>query len=78
LSLQCPDHTFITAALKNIAHLDLDDYADRIVFIELDASLDGISEPSGKRFKANLVKPQVWDSVLERACTMVPNEVLAS
>lgn len=74
MSLQYPDHSFIIAGLKSLAQLDLDDYIDKIAFIELDATLEGMTEPEESRFKANVVKPQVWDSALERACAMVPDE----
>ena len=30
--------------------------------------------PEGNRFKANVVKPNVWDAALERAFAMVPDE----
>jgi len=74
MSLQYPDHSFIFAGLKRIAQLDLYNYSDRIAFIELDATLEGMAEPIGNRFKANVVKPQVWDAAIERACAMVPDE----
>lgn len=74
MSLQYPDHSFIASGLKNIAHLDLADYEDKIAFIELDAALEGMSEVVDGRFKANVVKPDVWDAALERACGLVPNE----
>jgi len=54
--------------------LDLDDYADRTAFIELDAALEGMMDPIENRFKANVVKPQVWDAAIEHACAMVPDE----
>ena len=72
MSLQYPDHSFIVAGLKNIAHLDLDDFQDRVAFIELDATLEDMSPPSGNRFKANVVKPKVWDMAVDLACGMVP------
>jgi KaiC/GvpD/RAD55 family RecA-like ATPase len=72
MSLQYPDHSFIAASLKSVTQLDLDDYKDRIVFIELDASLEGLTRPAGNHFKANVVIPEVWDAALERACRMVP------
>jgi len=74
MSLQYPDPSFIVAGLKHVAQLDLDDYADRIAFIELDATLEGMMEPTGNRFRANVVKPQVWDVAIARACAMVPDE----
>lgn len=74
MSLQYPDHSFIAAGLKNVAQLDLDDYQHRVAFIELDATLEAMTPPTGNRFKANVVKPNVWDAALERACAMVPDE----
>lgn len=73
MSLQYPDHSFIVAGLKAVAQLDLDDYQDRVAFIELDTSLDDMTPPSGNWFKANVVKPSVWDAALARACAMVPD-----
>ncbi len=74
MSLQYPDHSFIAAGLKKIAQLNLAEYQDRVAFIELDATLDTMTEPEDNRFKANVVKPDVWDAALERACGLVPNE----
>ena len=74
MSLQYPDHSFIVEGLKKISQLNLDLYQDRIAFIELDPSIDGLSPANGNRFKANVVKPDVWDAAIERACQMVPEE----
>jgi len=74
MSLQYPDHSFIVEGLKKISQLNLDLYQDRIAFIELDPSIDGLSPKDGNRFKANVVKPDVWDAAIEQACQMVPEE----
>ena len=74
MSLQYPDHSFIETGLRKISQLDLGDYQEQIAFIELDAELDGITPPQGNRFKANVVKPEVWDAAIEQACGMVPDE----
>jgi KaiC/GvpD/RAD55 family RecA-like ATPase len=74
MSLQYPDHSFIAAGLKKIAQLDLDEYQDRVAFIELDATLEDMTPPTGNRFEANVVKPRIWDAALERACAMVPDD----
>ncbi len=74
MTLQYPDHSFIISGLKNIADLDLAEYEDKTVFIELDATLDGMTELENGRFQANVVKPDVWDAAIERACTHLPNE----
>ncbi|MCA9934530.1 MAG: hypothetical protein H6662_01900 [Ardenticatenaceae bacterium] len=74
MSLQYPDHSFIAAGLKNIAHLDLDEFKERVAFIELDATIDTMTEPEDRRFKANVVKPEVWETAVTQAVNMVPNE----
>jgi KaiC/GvpD/RAD55 family RecA-like ATPase len=74
MSLQYPDHSFIVTGLKSVVQLDLNDYKNRIAFIELDATLEDLTPAAGNWFKANVVRPQVWDTALERACAMVPDE----
>ncbi|MBN1227362.1 MAG: hypothetical protein JXA79_10250 [Deltaproteobacteria bacterium] len=74
MSLQYPRAEFIYESLKTIAGLDLNEYKDKICFISLDAGIDGMSNPEGNEFKANLVKPAIWDAAIDKACTMVPDE----
>ncbi len=74
MSLQYPDHNFIVNSMKRVAQLDLKDYMGRIAFIELNATLEDLPPAEGNWFEANVVKPQVWDTALERACAMVPDE----
>lgn len=74
MSLQYPDHSFIAAGLEKVAGIDINDYQDRIAFIELDATLDSMGPAEGNRFKANVVKPEIWDLAIEKACQMVPDE----
>lgn len=73
MSLQYPDRSFIAAGLKKITRLDLGEYQDRVAFIELDATLPDMTLPTGNHFKANVVKPDVWDAALDRACAMLPD-----
>lgn len=74
MSLQYPDHSFIAAGLRKVARIDLNDYQDRIAFIELDASLDSMTPVDGNRFSANMVKPEVWDLAVQKACQLVPEK----
>ncbi|MDY6866868.1 MAG: ATPase domain-containing protein [Chloroflexota bacterium] len=74
MSLQYPDHSFIISSLKRITQLNLEDYGDRTAFIELDVHQDGMEKQKGRSFKANVVKPSIWDEALHHACEMVPNE----
>ena len=74
MSLQYPDHSFIAAGLKSITQLDLGDYKNRIAFIELDVSLDSVIVLPKNRIKANVTKPEVWDTAMEHACSILPGE----
>jgi KaiC/GvpD/RAD55 family RecA-like ATPase len=73
MSLQYPDPEFVISGLRKIAGLDVAAYADRIVYLELDTSLDGLEKPTGVRLRANLVKPWIWDEGIESACGLVPD-----
>lgn len=75
MSLQYPHTEFIHESLKTIAGLDLNEYKEKVCFISLDAGIDGMSDPEGNGFKANLVKPAIWDTAIDKACAMVPDEV---
>jgi len=72
MSLQYPSADFVYASMKHVAGLDLHDYENHIAFIALDATIDGMEAPEGRRFRANVVKPAVWNAALARATEMVP------
>lgn len=74
MSLQYPDHSFIKAGLERVSQLDLDEFQDRVAFIELDVTLEDMVRMEARRFKANVVKPRVWDTVLEKACSTLPHQ----
>ena len=74
MSLQYPSPDFVYASMKNVAGLDLNDYQEHIAFIALDATIEGMEAPEGRRFRANVVKPAIWDAALAQATEMVPQE----
>jgi KaiC/GvpD/RAD55 family RecA-like ATPase len=74
LSLQYPSRDFIVAALKSVAQLNLDQYGERVVFVELDVTREDVILTGANHFKANLVKPDIWDATIEQACSAVPDE----
>lgn len=73
MSLQYPDHSFIIESLKTITKLNIEDFTANTIFIELDATLDGMEKMKDRHFKANVVLPDIWDAALEQACTNLPN-----
>ena len=74
MSLQYPSRDFIYTSLKRVTGLDLKDFKDKTAFISLDASIDGMDEVLEDGFKANLVLPGAWETAIEKACSMVPEE----
>ncbi len=74
MSLQYPSHEFIISGLKQLAHLDLTEYAGRSAFIDLDASMKGLVTAADYHLRANLVIPDIWDMAIDQACSMVPDD----
>ncbi len=74
MSLQYPNREFLSTSLRTVTGLDVANYLDRVAFIELDVTIDGMETPDGNSFKANLVKPAIWDASIEQACSLVSEE----
>lgn len=72
MCLQYPSTTFIYESLKAVSELDLGDYSQRFIFLSLDVTLDSWTGPEGNIISANLLKPQVWGSAIEAACSRLP------
>lgn len=73
MSLQYPTRDFLLSSLKTVGSMDLNDYAENTAFIELDPAHASMDAPTDRGFKANLVKPDIWESAIEQACGMVPD-----
>jgi len=74
MSLQYPSTEFITESIKNVTGLDINDYKEKIIFLQLDTGISDYHEVSRHIINANLVKPEVWDKVLNLASTKIPDE----
>lgn len=74
MSLQYPTTKFITASIKNVTGLNLDDYTDRIIFLQLDVSIPDLIDEGNNIIRANLVKPEVWDKALHIAKEKLPGK----
>ena len=74
MSLQYPNREFLSTSLQTVTGLDVANYPDQVAFIELDVTIDGMEAPDGNSFKANLVKPAIWDASIEQACSLVSKE----
>lgn len=74
MSLQYPNREFLSTSLQTVTGLDVANYPDQVAIIELDVTIDGMEAPDGNSFKANLVKPAIWDASIEQACSLVSEE----
>ena len=74
MSLQYPNRGFISSSLQTVTGLDVANYPNQVAYIELDVTIDGMEAPYDNSFKANLVKPAIWDASIEQACSLVSEE----
>lgn len=74
ISLQYPDQTFIAEGIKNISGIDIEDYREKTIFVQLDVEIPGYETVSKNLIKANMVKPEIWESVLQLAIKSLPQE----
>ena len=74
MSLQYPSSEFITESIKRVAGLDIQNYEEKIIFLQLDTEISGYKEVNKQLIHANLVKPEVWEKVLNVASAKLPDE----
>ena len=74
MSLQYPGSEFITESIKSITGLDIQDYKKKIIFLHLDTEISDYKEVNENLILANLVKPEVWEKVLNIASEKLPHE----
>lgn len=72
MSLQYPSTDFISESIKKVTGLDLSLYNDHLLFFQLDTNIENIVDEGNKNIRANLVKPEVWESALEIAKSRLP------
>lgn len=72
MSLQYPSTEFIATGLKHVTGETLADHQDRVAFLELDATMDGLEEIAPRHIRGNLVKPPVWREALDTAVASLP------
>ena len=73
MSLQYPSPAFLTLSMKNVTGLNLKDYMNRIIFLQLDVGISDLIYDKNI-IRANLVKPAVWNEGLRVAKIKLPNE----
>ena len=74
MSLQYPSTEFSTKSIKTVTGINLNDYKDKTIFLQLDVGIPGLIDEGKNIIRANLVKPEVWDKSLRIAKEKLPNE----
>ena len=74
MSLQYPGSVFITESIKRVTGLNIQNYEEKIIFLQLDTEILGYKEVDKQLIHANLVKPEVWEKVLNVASGKLPDE----
>lgn len=74
MALQYPSHEFIITALRKMTQLDVREHEERVSFIELDITRQDMARTGHNHFRANLVKPDIWDTTIDHACSSVPDQ----
>jgi len=74
MSLQYLGSEFISESIKSVTGLDIQDYKEKIIFLQLDTEISGYQEIDKNHIHANLVKPEVWEKALNLASKKLHNE----
>ena len=74
MSLQYPNQEFVIESIKHVTGLDLNKYKEKTIFLQLDTEISGYKEVDEQLIHANLVKPEVWEKVLNIAAEKLPDE----
>lgn len=72
MSLQYPSTDFLAESIKKVTGINIDDYTDKIVFVELNVGMVSWSLENKNKIRANLVIPQVWEETLNAAKLHLP------
>jgi len=73
MSLQYPTHEFVKTSIKNITGIDLNNYSQNVIFIQLDTEICGYEIVNSQLINANLVKPDIWDESINMAIKHLPD-----
>lgn len=78
IPLQYPDARFIDTTMQKLYNMRLDRYQGRVTYIEFEPYIKGFKETKTDTIKANLLEPDTWESVIERAEKMMEKSSLGT
>jgi len=74
MSLQYPGSEFVNESIMSVTGLDIQDYKEKTIFLQLDTGISEYQQVNKHLIHANLVKPEVWEDVLNLASAKLPDE----
>ncbi len=74
MALQYPGSEFVAESIKGVTGVDINDYKEKTIFLQLDTEISEYQEVNKHLIHANLVKPEVWEKVLNLASAKLPDE----
>lgn len=69
--LQFPDPKFASENLRALYGIKVQDYKEKFVYVRFDHSIDSVKVINQNQMEANLVKPENWDIVINKAKEIV-------
>jgi len=74
IALQYPESRFVRDALEKLYGIDMDDYKERVVYVQADFHIDDMETIDANNIKANLARPEIWDRVIEESEELMNGE----
>ena len=78
IPLQYPTAELVKIAMNKIYKINLDDYHEKIAYIQFDPSVDGYKKIGNNTIKANLLKPDIWGGAIKKADDMIEKSTLGT
>jgi KaiC/GvpD/RAD55 family RecA-like ATPase len=74
MSLQYPGSEFVAESIMHVTGLNIQDYKEKIIFLQLDTTISEYHEVNKNLIHANLVKPEVWEKALNLSSKKLSDE----
>ena len=78
IPLQYPSIDFVKSSMLKLFDIDLDKYNKKFINIQFDVDIDTYEQISDNEIKANLLKPDVFNKVIELADSLVESSELGT
>lgn len=78
IPLQYPSVEFVKSAMLKLFDIDLDNYKKRFVNIQFDVDIDSYEQISDNEIRANLLKPEIINEVIDLAGSLIEKSELGT